>query len=116
MRTINKNLSRKRRIKRVRSKVFGTAVRPRLCVFRSLKYIYAQIVDDTAKKTLAFFDSRKLKNAKNNIETAKKVGEEIARLAKGKKIEKVFFDKHGYKYHGKVKALAEGAREGGLKF
>lgn len=113
---MNKNSLRKRRIRRVRAKIFGTADRPRLCVFRSLKYIYAQIVDDTARKTLASFDSRKLKNAKNDAGTAKRVGEEIAKLAKGKKIEKVFFDKHGYKYHGKVKALAEGAREGGLKF
>lgn len=116
MKAINKNLSRKQRVRRVRAKIFGTADRPRLCVFRSLKHIYAQIVDDTAKKTLASFDSRKLKNAKNDAGTAKRVGEEIARLAKGKKIEKVFFDKHGCKYHGKVKALAEGAREGGLKF
>ena len=113
---MNKNSLRKRRIRRVRAKIFGTTDCPRLCVFRSLKYIYAQIVDDTARKTLVSFDSRKLKNAKNDAGTAKKVGEEIARLAKGKKIEKVFFDKHGYKYHGKVKALAEGARESGLKF
>lgn len=113
---MNKNISRKRRIKRVRAKIGGTAKRPRLCVFRSLKYIYAQVVDDASGKILVSVDSRKLKGAKNNIETAGKIGEEIAKLAIGEKISEVVFDKRGYKYHGKVKALAEGARKEGLKF
>lgn len=113
---MNKRGNRQKRAKRVRAKIQGTFSRPRLCVFRSSRYIYAQLINDETGKTLASFDSRKLKNAKNDAGTAKRVGEEIARLAKEKKIVKVVFDKHGYKYHGKVKALAEGAREGGLKF
>jgi len=112
----NKNLSRKQRAKRVRSKIFGTASLPRLCVFRSSKYIYAQLIDDEAGKTITAFDSRKIKGGKNDIKTARKVGSEIAKIAVAKKIKEVVFDRHGYKYHGKVKALAEGAREGGLKF
>jgi len=113
---MNKNISRKKRIRRTRAKISGTGKRPRLCVFRSLKYIYAQIVDDANGKILASVDSRKLKGVKNNIETAGRIGEEIARLAIAKKISEVVFDKRGYKYHGKVKALAEGARKEGLKF
>jgi len=81
-----------------------------------LNYIYAQIVDDENGKILMSVDSRKLKGAKNNIETAEKIGEEIAKLAIAKKIDKIVFDKRGYKYHGKVKAIAEGARKGGLVF
>ena len=113
---MNRNISRKKRIRRVRSKISGTANRPRLCVFRSLNYIYAQLIDDENGKILVSVDSRKLKKTKNNIETAEKIGNEIAKLAVAKKISQVVFDKHGYKYHGKVKALAEGARKGGLKF
>lgn len=113
---MNKNISRKKRAKRVRAKIIGTAGRSRLCVFRSLNFIYAQIVDDENGKVLVSVDSRKLKNAKNNIETAGKIGEEIAKSAVTKKINSVVFDKRGYKYHGKVKALADGARKAGLKF
>ena len=112
---MNKNISRKRREKRVRAKISGTADRPRLSIFRSLKYIYAQIVDDENGKILASVDSRKEKSAKNNIESAARIGEEIAKLALQKKIKTAVFDKRGYKYHGKVKALAEGARKAGLK-
>ncbi len=112
---MNKSISRKRREKRVRAKISGTANRPRLCVFRSLNYIYAQIVDDKNGKILACADSRKMKGAKNNIETAARIGEEIAKIAVAKKISEVVFDKRGYKYHGKVKALAQGARKEGLK-
>jgi large subunit ribosomal protein L18 len=113
---MNKNISRKKRIRRVRAKIAGTASRPRLCVFRSLNHIYAQIVDDESGKILVSVDSRKQKNAKNSIEVAGKIGEEIAKLAVVKKISEVVFDKRGYKYHGKVKALAEGARKGGIVF
>jgi large subunit ribosomal protein L18 len=113
---MNKNNLRRKRIRRVRAKIAGTGSRPRLCVFRSNQYVYAQIIDDSKNATLVAFDSRKLKDAKNDIETARKIGEEIAKIAKGKKIEQVIFDRKGYKYHGKVKALAEGARKGGLKF
>lgn len=116
MNFMNKLQSRKKRTKRTRAKISGTANRPRLCVFRSLKYIYAQIIDDEKGKILISVDSRKIKNAKNNIETAGKIGEEIAKLSIAKKISKVVFDKRGYKYHGKVKAIAEGARKGGLVF
>ena len=113
---LKKDISRKRRIKRTRAKISGTTARPRLSVFRSLRYIYAEIIDDEKGKVLTSIDSRKLKKAKNNIETAGKIGEEIAKLAIAKKISEVVFDKRGYKYHGKVKALAEGARKAGLKF
>lgn len=100
----------------MRAIIKGTENRPRLCVSKSLKYVYAQIIDDEKGKTIASFDSRKIKNSKNDMETARKIGEEIAILAKSKKISEVVFDRQGYKYHGKIKALAEGAREGGLKF
>lgn len=107
---------RKKRARRGRAKISGTAECPRLCVFRSLKAIYAQLTDDATGKVITSFDSRKIKGAKNDAEAAKKVGQEIAKIAKGKKITKIIFDKHGYKYHGKIKALAEGAREEGLIF
>jgi large subunit ribosomal protein L18 len=84
-------------------------------VFKSLRYIYAQVVDDENGKILVSVDSRKMKGAKNTIETAGKIGEGIAKLAIAKKISKVVFDKRSYKYHGKVKSLAQGARKGGLK-
>ena len=112
----SKDISKNRRMRRVRAKIAGTSKRPRLSVYRSLRYIYAQIVDDGSGKILASVDSRKMKKAKNDAGTAGKIGEEIARLAAAKKIVAVVFDKRGYKYHGKVKALAEGARKGGLKF
>jgi large subunit ribosomal protein L18 len=109
---------RERRKKRSREKTFGTKERPRLCVFRSLKHIYAQIVDDTEGKTLVSASDLELKEKKKlkKVEIAREVGRLIAKKAIKKKIEKVAFDKSGYKYHGKIKALAEGAREGGLKF
>ncbi|MDP1845472.1 MAG: 50S ribosomal protein L18 [Candidatus Moranbacteria bacterium] len=113
---LDKNSLRKKRARRVKAKIEGAGGRPRLSVFRSLNCIYAQIIDDEKGMTLASFDSRKIKGGKNNIETAKKIGKEIAKLAKVKKIEKIVFDRKGYKYHGKVKALAEGAREEGLQF
>jgi large subunit ribosomal protein L18 len=113
---MNKDNLRKKRSRRGRAKIFGTASRPRLCVFRSLKYIYVQLIDDEKEKTIAALDSRKIKGGKNNIETARKIGAEIAKIALAKKNKEVVFDRHGCKYHGKVKALAEGAREGGLIF
>lgn len=105
---------RVRRHRRIRAKISGTAKSPRLCVFRSNQYIYAQLIDDEKSEIIA---SAK---GKNNIKQAKEVGKEIAKKAKnlpvGRQVEKAVFDRGGYKYHGKVKALAEGAREGGLKF
>jgi len=107
---------------RVRNKVTGTPDRPRLTVYRSLKHIYAQLVDDTAGKTLIAASTLskdlrdKVKGTKSAIETSKMVGVSLAKKALEKKIESVVFDRNGYRYHGNVKALAEGAREGGLKF
>lgn len=113
-----KQQKRYRRHQRVRAKIFGTAKIPRLCVFRSAKHIYAQLIDDEKSKTMLWAKSSELpkKKAKTKIEKAKEVGKLIAKKALEKKIAKVVFDRGGYKYHGRVKALAEGAREGGLKF
>lgn len=105
------------RHKRIRAKILGTADRPRLCVFRSGKHIYVQLIDDEKNKTiLTVSDLKFKKNRGTKIEKAKKAGKLIAEKAKDLKIEKVVFDRGGYKYHGRVKAVAEGAREGGLRF
>jgi large subunit ribosomal protein L18 len=105
---------RLKRHRRVRAHVIGTAARPRLCVFRSLKHISGQIIDDESGRTLAMVNDQKLKGPK--AERAKQVGEQLAAKAKTAKITTVVFDRGGYLYHGRVKALAEGARAGGLKF
>ena len=113
----SKNVSRLRRHARVRNKISGTATCPRLNVFRSNSNIYAQIIDDEKGVTLVSSSSVELK-IKNggNIEGAKLVGKDIATKAKKNKIEKIVFDRGGYLYHGRVKALAEAARENGLEF
>ena len=107
-----------KRHKRVRGKISGTAERPRLSVFRSESNIYAQIIDDVAGNTLVAASSveKGFEGNGGNIEAAKKVGAMIAERALQKGIEEVVFDRGGYVYHGRVAALAEGAREGGLKF
>ena len=107
-----------KRHNRVRGKISGTAERPRLCVFRSENNIYAQIIDDVAGHTLVSASSveKAFEGNGGNIEAAKKVGAMIAERALAKGIEEVVFDRGGYVYHGRVAALAEGAREGGLKF
>ncbi|MFH1402482.1 MAG: 50S ribosomal protein L18 [Patescibacteria group bacterium] len=110
-----KTQNRKRRHKRVRSRVIGGANRPRLCIFKSNKYIYAQIIDDEKQRTLASVSSLKMK-ANGLLEKAEKVGEEIAKKAKDLKIKKVAFDRGGYLFTGKIKALADGARKAGLEF
>ncbi len=112
------NKARLRRHTRVRGKVSGTAERPRLNVYRSLNHIYAQIIDDVQGVTLAAASSVEKDFGMNggNKEAAKKVGELIAKRAAEKGITDVVFDRGGYIYHGRVKELAEGAREGGLKF
>jgi large subunit ribosomal protein L18 len=110
---VNKT-KRQIRHKRVRAKVIGDASKPRLCVFRSNQHIYGQLIDDTAKKTLVSVKDTDMKGKKSEI--AKLVGIAIAEKAKEQKIVEVVFDRGGYQYHGRVKALAEGAREGGLKF
>lgn len=111
-------LNRRIRIKRsIRNKISGTSDRPRLSVFKSNKRIYAQLIDDIAGKTLAAVSSTELGSEMNvNIESSKNVGKKLAEKASENGIEVVVFDRSGYRYHGKVKALADGAREGGLKF
>lgn len=105
----------------IRKKIFGTASRPRLCVFRSLGHIYVQAIDDESSVTLASASSteKALKEAiagKNKVEVAYKIGEVVAAKCKEKGIETVVFDRGGFKYHGRILALADGARNGGLKF
>ncbi|MBP3713645.1 MAG: 50S ribosomal protein L18 [Bacilli bacterium] len=114
---IDKNEVRLHRHLRQKSKIVGSASRPRVSVFRSNRQIYAQLIDDDKHFTLATSDSKALglKNG-NNIEGAKLVGADLAKKAKALKIEAVVFDRSGYIYHGRVKALAEALREGGLKF
>lgn len=107
---------RVRRHGRIRAKVQGTKETPRLAVFRSNKYIYAQLIDDVAGKTLATASDVSLKSKKTKVERAKEVGATLAKTAKEQKISAVVFDRGGFLFAGRVKALAEGAREGGLVF
>ena len=102
--------------RRIRAKVSGTAERPRLAVFRSNKYIYAQLIDDAAGHTLAAASSRESDVTVTGVEAGKAVGQKLAERAKEAGVETVVFDRGGYRYHGRVQALAEGAREGGLRF
>ncbi len=113
----DKNEARLRRHRRVRGKISGTAERPRLDVFRSAKHIYAQVIDDEAGKTLVSASTleKDFEGFGGNIEAAKKVGEAIAKKCLEKGITEVVYDRGGFVYHGRVQALAEGAREGGLK-
>ena len=114
----DKNEKRLHRHKRVRAKVFGTPERPRFCVYRSNNNIQVQVIDDTVGKTLASASSVEKEFGKEgaNVEAAKKVGELAAKRCLEKNITEVVFDRGGYLYHGRVKALAEAAREAGLKF
>ena len=119
--TNSREVSRLKRKKRIRKKLSGGPERPRLTVFRSDKHIYAQIIDDTAGSTLAAASTlspeyKQLDLSKGKLAAAKKVGELIARIAKGKGITKVVFDRNGYIYHGRVQALADAARQAGLDF
>jgi len=121
VRKLSKDEQRRRVHARVRTRVTGTAERPRLCVYRSLGHIYAQIIDDRSGRTLvsaSSVDKESKKNLKGggNIASAKAVGKFIAERAKGAGVVKVVFDRGGYKYHGRVKALADAAREAGLQF
>lgn len=115
-RTQSIHVRRNRRRVRVRSRVTGTAERPRLSVFRSSKHIYAQVIDDLAGKTLAQASSSTSKMTGKKIDKSVGVGTEVAQKAKAAGIAKVVFDRGGYKYHGRVKALADAAREAGLEF
>ncbi len=116
-----KEIKRRRRQKRVRKRVWGTDARPRICVYRSLKQIYTQVISDERGVTLASVSTlskelrAKLKKAKG-LEAARQVGLLLAQVCKGKKITSVVFDRNGFQFHGQVKALAEAAREGGLMF
>ena len=117
MGAITKSGRRERIRKSIRRKVAGTPERPRLSVFRSNTSIYAQIINDLTGVTLASASSRELEGAKNaNVEVSRSVGKALAEKALLKGIDTVVFDRGGYLYHGKVKALADGARDGGLKF
>jgi len=121
VRRLSREAKRQRVHDRVRLTVSGTAERPRLCVYRSLEHIYAQVIDDRAGRTLvsaSTADKETKKNLKGggNVAAAKVVGKAIADRAKAAGVSKVVFDRGGYKYHGRVKALADAAREAGLQF
>jgi large subunit ribosomal protein L18 len=119
---VDKRVRRFKKKRMIRKKVYGTTDRPRLVVFRSLKNIYGQLVDDSTKKTLTTVSSRskelreQLESLADKSQTAKVVGKALATKALAMNVKKVVFDRNGYLYHGRVKALAEGAREGGLLF
>ena len=112
----SKNVSRLKRHEKIRRTLSGTNETPRLCVFRSNNAIYAQLIDDVKGVTLASSSSLELKLKNNNLEAASAVGKDIAEKAKKAKIKSVVFDRAGYLYHGRVKALADAARENGLEF
>ena len=116
MSVLTKRQARLRRHRRVRGKIAGTAERPRLAVFRSNRGISAQLIDDAAGRTLASASWKAVSATGSKTEQANVVGKELAAAAKKAGIETCVFDRAGYLYHGRVKALAEGAREGGLKF
>jgi len=118
MKVRRKDLSpRARRARHIRKRIRGTSERPRLSVYCSLKYIYAQVIDDSQGRTLASASSLQQGGAsRSNIAAAKEVGAALAQAAKAAGVSAVVFDRAGYKYHGKVKALADAAREGGLQF
>jgi len=112
----NKTLKRIRRKKRIRSKIFGTSERPRLLVYRSLSNTYAQLIDDEKQVVITSCSDIKEKSKDTKVVKATKVGQEIGKKAIEKNIKSVVFDRNGYQYHGRVKALADGAREAGLNF
>jgi large subunit ribosomal protein L18 len=116
-----KTQARLKRKKRIRKKMVGTENRPRLCVFRSAKHIYAQVIDDSRGHTITAASSvektvREIPESKNKVTMANMVGKIIGRRALEKGVEKVVFDRNGFLYHGRVKAVSEGAREAGLEF
>ncbi|MCK4805685.1 MAG: 50S ribosomal protein L18 [Candidatus Pacebacteria bacterium] len=114
----SKKEQREKRHRRVRAKIYGTKDRPRLCIFKSNKHIYVQIINDDKGFTLVFASDLEIKDSKKDkrINLAQKVGELIANKAKDKKITKILFDRGGFKYHGRVKTLADEARKHGLQF
>lgn len=118
MATKSRMISRKKRHKRVRKKIFGTEDRPRMCVYKSLNHLYVQLIDDTKGETLVAASTleKELDGAGCNIQSAKRIGKLVAKRAKKQGIKKVVFDRSGYPYHGIVKQIAEKARESGLEF
>lgn len=120
--SMEKSLARQKRHWRIRKKIVGTTDKPRMNVYRSSRHLYAQLIDDISGRSLVSCStlSKKFKETvkqyKNDTKSAKELGKIVAEMAKSKKIKKVIFDRGGYKYHGKVKSLADGAREAGLKF
>lgn len=114
--TSEKVKSRLKKKLRIRKKLQGTADRPRLCVFRSSKHIYASLIDDVCGRTLCAFSSLNIEGKLNGVEMANKVGSELAKRAVAGNIKAVVFDRNGFIYHGRVKSLADGARDGGLSF
>ncbi len=115
--TSHKESSRLKKKLRIRKRVHGSTERPRLCIFRSARHIYAQIIDDVTGQTIASASTVDVEGLKNaNKDTATAIGKEIAKRAQAKNIKSVVFDRNGYLYHGRVKSLAEGAREAGLDF
>lgn len=118
MATKQKNIARIRRQQRVRKKVLGTDARPRVCVYKSIRHIYVQVISDTQGTTLASASTLSGNDVKNikGVEAAKQVGLNLAKLCKEKNINRVVFDRNGFLFHGRVKAVADGAREGGLEF
>ncbi len=109
----NKRLSR---VRRIRAKISGTAIKPRVRVFRSLKSFYTQVIDDVNGKTIVQASLKDVKNAKNDLEGVKKLGELLVEKCLKNDIKEIVFDRAGYKYHGKVKVFADTLRSGGLKF
>lgn len=116
MATVEKVRSRTRRHRRVRKKVVGTPDRPRLAVYRSNRHVYAQVIDDVSGRTLASASTLIVTSGEDPVARARAVGKAIADRAKEAGVEKVAFDRGGFQYHGQVRAVAEGARDGGLKF
>jgi large subunit ribosomal protein L18 len=115
--TFNRKITSRTKIhRRIRSRVSGSSLRPRLFVFRSNQHIYANLIDDQKRVTLVFARDSEIKDGKTKTDKALLVGELIAKKALEKKINEVVFDRGGYLYHGRVKQVAEGARKGGLKF
>lgn len=114
--TAPKVVGRMKKKLRIRKTVSGSSTRPRLCVFKSGKHIYAQVIDDVAGTTILAASSLGKYDGLNGIDTAKQVGMEVGKIAQSKNIKDVVFDRNGYLYHGRVKSLADGAREAGLNF
>ncbi len=115
-RTSSKLNGRLKKKLRIRKKISGTSERPRLCIFKSAKHIYASLIDDVAGKTILAVSSQNFDEKLNGVDMARKVGIEIAKKAVVEKVSSAVFDRNGFIYHGRVKSLADGARDGGLNF